>query len=195
MKTALNNGRAEKALEAARTLFTTRVLDSEALRAVGIEFGPGSLVLGDHRLVGLIREAGRAPGCGTQPIDLRILTFLDNHFGFGLWQRDRDPFSWERGGGDPKLEELLTEEEAAIVDRVKTEQAMWAAWDEQQSTYRKADQSNSVGVKVIQEVSRALDAANEVWQAACKREQLARGRSVNRMSYLQERWLRQQAAK
>src|SRR2546427_5187436 len=49
-----------------------------------------SLPVGDTRLVGLVRAAGRSPDFGSDPIwDPKIAVFLDGTYGKGCWKQDR----------------------------------------------------------------------------------------------------------
>src|SRR5690348_10955571 len=94
-KSGATNGRATRVLEAVRGLWRDGSIGRADLDKLGVETRADTLCLGDHRLAALVREAGRAPGFGDKPIDERILLYLDGTYGFGRWQRDRDPWPWE----------------------------------------------------------------------------------------------------
>ena len=52
--------------------------------------------------------SGSPPGFDPEhhTVDAQILKFVMANYGLH-WQRDRDPYRWERGGGDAKLDALF----------------------------------------------------------------------------------------
>lgn len=185
--------RAALVLGTVRKLFVDRMLDGPSLQAVGVEFD-GILRIEDPRLSEIVLEAGRSAGFGTEGIDREISNYLDARHGFNRWRQQRPPHLWERGGGDPRLEVLLDEEDAAIRDRERLESEMWKCWDEKQRIYSIVDERNTGSLEILKGVVTDLDKAQKAWEKSRERESLARGAVANRQSALQENFLQRQIA-
>jgi hypothetical protein len=190
-KAGSNGQRAEQVLAAVRQLRRDGFLRRTALRELGIESAADALSFGDHRLVRLVVEAGRARGFGGDPIDVKLVEYLDGTFGAGRWQRDRDPWPWEQGAGDEQLDRLFEDQTVAIADCAKAEAAMWAAREE----LAERRQKEGVTFDVVNALTKTLEIAIATWQEAGKRASIARGRVTTRQLFLQDRYRRQQEAK
>jgi hypothetical protein len=178
------------ALDATRRLFVEQSLDAKTLRAVGLEINHGAshLTVGDHRLLGLILQAGRDPRCGSEPVDVKIVDFLDGSYGKRRWQHERPPHPWERHGGDAELDALFDAEEAAIHAAKKALAAIWERTD----VVRDLRASGSATrLEVMIQATKALDAANKEYQEAVERESVARGRVTTRQLLIQDRCQRE----
>jgi hypothetical protein len=185
--------RATMVLTHVRRLFTDRVLDGAALRELGVDFNHGgSLPLGDHRLLGVIREAGRAPDCGAAPIDVKIRAFLDGAYGWGRWEQDRPLYPWERPSSDPELENVLfPAQDVADAEHAQLMATMWSKKDALAACYRldssgrgtTATQAASDGE--IRKLTTELDATIKALERAREAQQLARGRVLARQLHLQ----------
>src|SRR5689334_17547711 len=136
-KAAAPNGRSARVQAAVRTLFTERLLAGAIAREFGVEGNADFYTLGDYRLIGLVLEAGRALGFGSVAIDENIRTFLDGTYGVNRWQRDRDPWPWEPGGGDAALDRLFVECDAAIAETEARLNDVWKARDELSAARRR----------------------------------------------------------
>ncbi len=171
-KPAAPNGRDDKMLEAVRKLFRD-----------GSTFGP--------EIPPLAQAAGRAPGFGTDAIDVKIRNYLDGTYGVGRWQRDRDPYKWEKGGGDEKLDQLFAEEDGLFTEFQRLEAAMWTARDELSAGRRQ----DSVSAEVVALLTKNLDAALKAWQKAKLALEACKGRRSERQLWLQENYRRALAGK
>lgn len=129
------NGREAKVQGAIRGLFRDSVLPGDTARKLGVVTTADSLSFG-HELAPLVREAGRAPGFGSDPIDeAKIRPYLIATFGAG-WRHDRPPHKHERGGGDPRLDQLYDVLDAALAELERSEGALWAAKDERAAVFK-----------------------------------------------------------
>ncbi len=190
-KPAAPNGRAAKVLEATRRLFRDGFLAGTTARALGLETGADSLSYGDE-VNPLIQEAGRCPGFGSDPIDEQIRKYLGNTYGAQGWQRSRDPYKWERGGGDAKLDELFAEEDRLRAEFLRLENVMWQARDDLSATRRQ--DSGASGIEVVAVATKKLDESIKTWQAAKARLEVCMGRRTDRALQLQETYRRRAAA-
>ena len=182
------NGRAAKVLEAARRLFRDGFLAGKTARDLGVESTADSFTFGDE-LNPLVREAGRCPGFGDDPIDDEIKKFLGNTYGLHGWQSDRPPHLWERGSPDAALNRLYDDLDVALSKMQRAKDEMWTARDQMSSARQSTDPA------LVRDAQRALELAIRAWEDADKAASTCRGRVSDRAGFLQERFRRQQAAK
>src|SRR2546427_798868 len=105
----------------------------------------------------LRRGAGRAIGGNpATPVDVKIQEFLDGSYGKNRWQSDRDPWIWERHGGDVELDRLFADQDAALANLVKCNNLMWQAKDDLRAAGAAATVSHT----------KALASSIKAWEAA-----------------------------
>ena len=193
---ATDNGRA---LAAVRDLWRTQSLDGDRIRALGaeyalpdcIDFTADGACVGDPRLLGLVRAAGRSPGFGSDAVlDPQIAVYLDGSYGKGRWITDRPAWIWERHGGDEQLDRLFEDQDVALADLEAAAATMWQTKDEV-SAARQGTASAAAEIAL----TKALAAAIKAWEKADEGASLARAAVTTRALLLQDRYRRQQAVK
>ena len=172
-KPATPNSGDGKMLDVVRRLFRDQVV-------FGMEVPPMALA------------AARSPGFDPEhhTVDAQILKYVTANYG-RAYQRDRDPYRWERFGGDEKLDALYAEEDELRAEFERREREMWAARDERSRTMQQGPGAN---IEVVAVATKQLSAAIEVWQKSKLALEAAMGRRIDRQSRLQEAYRRQQAA-